>query len=223
MSLRCAPEERRVVPLHPKLSEPAAVRVDIRSKRFGSAEVLRNLGFTVARGETVALVGPSGIGKSTVLRIVAGLDPYFEGEITRPAEMAMVFQEPVLLPWRSALQNLTLVHPELAEKDARAALDRVGLEGRYDAFPRSLSLGQQRRLALARAFAGQPALLIMDEPFVSLDPDLAEAMLQLTETLIAEQRPATILVTHARTEADRLADRVLELKGQPATLGPHLI
>ncbi|ANT63606.1 ABC transporter ATP-binding protein (plasmid) [Salipiger sp. CCB-MM3] len=199
------------------------MRVDIRSKRFGSAEVLRNLGFTVARGETVALVGPSGIGKSTVLRIVAGLDPYFEGEITRPAEMAMVFQEPVLLPWRSALQNLTLVHPELAEKDARAALDRVGLEGRYDAFPRSLSLGQQRRLALARAFAGQPALLIMDEPFVSLDPDLAEAMLQLTETLIAEQRPATILVTHARTEADRLADRVLELKGQPATLGPHLI
>lgn len=223
MSLRCAPEERRVVPLHPKLSEPAAVRVDIRSKRFGSAEVLRNLGFTVARGETVALVGPSGIGKSTVLRIVAGLDRAFDGEVQRPEAVAMVFQEPTLLPWRTALQNLTLVHPDLGDARARAMLARVGLKGREQAFPRSLSLGQQRRLALARAFAGAPEMLIMDEPFVSLDPELAEAMLGLTEELIAEHRPATIFVTHARDEADRLASRVLELRGAPATLSPHLI
>ena len=112
---------------------------------------------------------------------------------------------------------------DLAERAARAALARVGLKDREDAFPRSLSLGQQRRLALARAFAGKPEMLIMDEPFVSLDPELAEAMLALTETLIAEACPATIFVTHARAEADRLASRVLELRGTPATLCPHLI
>ena len=92
--------------------------------------------------------------------------------------------------------------------------DKAGL------FPGQLSLGQQRRLALARAFAGDPDFLIMDEPFVSLDPGTAEAMLVLTETLIAEVRPATLFVTHARVEAERLKARVLELRGSPASLAP---
>lgn len=200
-----------------------ATRVDIRLKRFGSTPVLRNVRFEVARGETVALLGPSGIGKSTVLRIVAGLDRRFEGTVERPENIAVIFQEPTLLPWRSALCNLTLVHPDLSVSKARAMLARVGLAGRDDAFPGQLSLGQQRRLALARAFGGRPELLIMDEPFVSLDPDLAEAMLALTEELIAEVRPATIFVTHAKAEADRFADRVLELHGHPAMLIPHLV
>jgi len=213
----------RVVPLRPLRHEEGAIRVDVHAKRFGRTQVLRDVHFSVSRGETVALLGPSGIGKSTLLRIVAGLDRDFDGSVQRPEEMAMVFQEPTLLPWRSALQNLLLVHPGLTPSEARAALDRVGLKGREDAFPRALSLGQQRRLALARAFAGRPRMLIMDEPFVSLDPSLANAMLSLAEDLIAEQRPATIFVTHARAEADRLASRVLELRGTPATLTPHPI
>lgn len=199
------------------------IEVRITAKRFGETPVLGPMSFSIAPGEAVALVGPSGIGKSTVLRIVAGLDRAFDGEVQRPEAVAMVFQEPTLLPWRTALQNLTLVHPDLGDARARAMLARVGLKGREQAFPRSLSLGQQRRLALARAFAGAPEMLIMDEPFVSLDPELAEAMLGLTEELIAEHRPATIFVTHARDEADRLASRVLELRGAPATLSPHLI
>jgi len=213
----------RVVPLRPLGHEEGAIRVDIRAKHFGRTQVLRDVHFSVSRGETVALLGPSGIGKSTLLRIVAGLDRDFDGSVRRPDEMAMVFQEPTLLPWRSALQNVLLVHPGLTPREARAALDRVGLKGREDAFPRALSLGQQRRLALARAFAGRPRMLIMDEPFVSLDPGLADAMLSLAEDLIAEQRPATIFVTHARAEADRLASRVLELRGTPATLTPQPI
>ena len=194
------------------------IRVDIRGKAFGETQILGRVAFEVAKGETVALVGPSGIGKSTLLRIVAGIDPKFDGEILRPDNIAIVFQEPTLLPWRSSRENLLLTQPGLSARDADGMLARVGLEGRGDAFPGQLSLGQQRRLSLARAFAGRPSVLILDEPFVSLDAELAEQMMALTEALIAETRPATLLVTHARAEAERLADRTLELRGRPAEI-----
>lgn len=194
------------------------IAVDIQSKRYGPVQVLGRIAFEVAPGETVALLGPSGIGKSTVLRIVAGLDPDFEGTARRPEAIGMVFQEPTLLPWRSALDNLRLVHPSLPADEAEAMLARVGLAERGGAFPGQLSLGQQRRLALARAFAGRPKALIMDEPLVSLDAKTAAAMLDLTAELIAETRPATLFVTHAQSDADRLATRVLNLRGNPATL-----
>ncbi len=194
------------------------INVDIHAKHFGPVQVLGRVQFDIAPGETVALLGPSGVGKSTILRIVAGIDTQFEGTIVRPDALAFVFQEPTLLPWRSALDNLLLTQSGLDRQTALAALDRVGLASKEDAFPGQMSLGQQRRLALARAFAGSPDLLIMDEPFVSLDPKMAEQMISLTETLIKEARPATLFVTHAKAEAERLADRILEVKGQPATL-----
>lgn len=198
--------------------EAGVISVDIEAKTFGDTQVLGRVRFSVADGETVALLGPSGIGKSTLLRIVAGIDGDFQGRVQRPDAMAIVFQEPTLLPWRSARDNLLLTQPGLGPEAADAAMERVGLRGKGGAFPGQLSLGQQRRLSLARAFAGRPAFLVMDEPFVSLDPDMAAQMIALTEDLIAETRPATLFVTHARPEADRLADRVLTLSGQPATL-----
>lgn len=192
--------------------------VMIRAKFFGGVPVLGPVSFRIAPGEVLAILGPSGIGKSTLLRIVAGIDRDFDGQVIRPDHLAMVFQEPVLLPWRSARDNLRLVHPDLSESDAQAALDRVGLGDKAAAFPGQLSLGQQRRLALARAFAGRPELLILDEPFVSLYAATAEAMLALTESLIHEARPATLIVTHSEAEAARLASRILRLSGHPATL-----
>ncbi|MCB1332196.1 MAG: ABC transporter ATP-binding protein [Roseivivax sp.] len=180
--------------------------------------ILGPVSLTLARGETVALTGPSGIGKTTLLRVIAGLERNQPGAVSRPDQIAMVFQEPTLLPWRTLRQNLTLMLGIGAER-AEAALAEVGLGGRGDDVPGQLSLGQQRRLALARAFAAEPDLLLMDEPFVSLDAALADEMMALFERLRARHPVATLIVTHDMGEARRLADRVLRLEGNPATLG----
>lgn len=194
------------------------IRVSIEAKYFEDLQVLGKIEFEIAPGETVALVGQSGIGKSTLLNISAGIDTAFQGSVDCPGSKAIVFQEPTLLPWRSALDNLLLPNAGLDRDRALAALERIGLSGKQDVFPGQLSLGQQRRLALARAFVGRPQLLLMDEPFVSLDPELAARMMTLTEELIAETGPATLFVTHAREEAERLADRILTMSGTPACL-----
>ncbi|PWE32548.1 ABC transporter ATP-binding protein [Maritimibacter sp. 55A14] len=194
------------------------IRVDIRARSFGSTPVLGAIRLTLGAGERVAVLGPSGAGKTTLLRIVAGIDTEFDGSVTQPERTAMVFQDPTLLPWRSVLENVALPNAGLPRAAAQAMLARVGLEGKAALFPGQLSLGQQRRTALARAFAGTPDFLIMDEPFVSLDPAKAEEIIALTEAMLDEHRPALLFVTHSRAEARRLAHRVLTLDGVPAVL-----
>ena len=189
----------------------SALEVAIRRKAFGPRVVLSDLTFAVNAGETLAVVGPSGIGKSTLLRIVAGLDDGFEGSVSRPERTGIVFQEPTLLPWRAARRNLTVV-TGVDDATADAALQSVGLDGMGGLFPGQLSLGQRRRLALARAFVTRPELLLLDEPFVSLDDPLVEEMLALTERLIAQTKPATLFVTHSMAEAERLGTRLLRLE-----------
>ncbi len=192
--------------------------IDIRGKSFAGRPVLGPIRLTLVQGQRVAILGPSGIGKTTFLRIVAGLDGDFDGTVSDTGRTTMVFQEPTLLPWRTALENITLptgVSPDAAQ----ALLAEVGLAGKDRLYPRQLSLGQQRRLALARAFAPDPTVLLMDEPFASLDAQTAGRMLDLTAALLDRAGASLIFVTHDPTEAAHLKAQPLTLRGSPATLG----
>lgn len=193
------------------------MRLELRAKSFGRQPVLGPLSLEVARRQRIALLGPSGIGKSTLLRILAGLDRRFDGRLDVPERLALVFQEPTLLPWRRAEANITLTTGASPAR-ARALMAEVGLAGHETKFPRQLSLGQQRRLSLARAFATDPGILLMDEPFASLDAATGARMLDLTEALLTRSGAGMVLVTHDPAEAARLGATPLRLAGSPAVL-----
>ncbi len=180
-------------------------------------EVLAEIKLRIERSETLALVGPSGVGKTSLLRIIAGLEERYRGSFAVSGRTAMVFQEPTLLPWRNLRDNLCIT-ADVSAAEAIAALQEVGLAARAEEFPNNLSLGQQRRLSLARAFAVKPDLLLMDEPFVSLDPDLVEEMMALFAKLRAAYQVTTIIVTHVEAEAKRLASRIVTLGGSPGRI-----
>ena len=155
---------------------PAQLDVRIAQKTFsatlgGTRCVIADLAFRLAYGEVGALIGPSGCGKTTLLRIIAGLDRDYAGTVQLPhhGKLGMMFQEPRLLPWRTVEENVQLAAPD-ATPDALAALfDNAGLTTHRRHYPGELSLGLARRVALARAFAVEPDLLLLDEPFGSLD------------------------------------------------------
>lgn len=201
-----------------------ALEIRIRRKVFAATGVcaLRDLRFSVAGGEFLAIVGPSGAGKSTLLNIIAGLDREVDGEIAvahdgAEARIGFMFQEPRLMPWLTVADNLRLVMAMDPEATARARrlLEQVGLAGFEDAFPGQLSGGMQRRVALARAFAIRPQVLLMDEPFLSLDAPTAARLRALLVALCESSRPTVLFVTHHLREALALADRVLFLSGRP--------
>jgi sulfonate transport system ATP-binding protein len=182
------------------------------TRRFGERVVLDRLDLRIRAGEFVALLGHSGSGKTTLLRALAGLDRGVTGRVRTGARPAVVFQDPRLLPWRTALVNVTVGLPgrDAAER-GRRALTEVGLAGREDAWPRALSGGQRQRVALARALVREPDLLLLDEPFSALDALTRLAAQQLVHDLWQRHRPAVLLVTHDVEEALLIADRVLVL------------
>jgi ABC-type nitrate/sulfonate/bicarbonate transport system ATPase subunit len=204
---------------------PGQLDVQIKEKSYGTASggrlhVLGNLAITLASGEVAALVGPSGCGKTTLLRIIVGLDADFTGTVQLPAHgrLGIVFQEPRLLPWRTVEENVRLVAPQASAAALDALFATLGLADHRRHYPGELSLGLARRVALARAFAVGPELLVLDEPFVSLDAELATRLRAELAELVARRPVTTLLVSHDVDEVIGLADRVFLLSGAPARL-----
>ena len=201
----------------------AGLRARIRAKRFpavGGAPaklVVRDLELAVPPGSFTGLFGPSGCGKTTTLNLLAGLDPDFEGEVERPepARIAYVFQEPRLLPWRTVEDNLRLVLERPDEAGIDRWLDAMELADVRKVYPTRLSLGMARRVALARAFVVRPTLLLMDEPFVSLDEPTAGRLRQLLLRTHRAAPATTLYVTHNLREAILLCDRIAILTPTP--------
>ena len=199
--------------------------VDITGKSFISAigkphQVLADISFSLATGEVGVVVGPSGCGKSTMLRILAGLDPNYQGRVAQPAgaRLAMVFQEPRLLPWRSVEDNVRLAAPDADHARLAALFSVLELSAHRDHYPGELSLGLARRVALARAFAVEPDFLILDEPLASLDDALAARLREEIATLVGSRPMITLLVTHSLDDAVRLGDKLILLSARPARL-----
>jgi len=192
-------------------AEPA-VRVRDFTRRFGQTTVLRNLDLDIGQGEFVALLGRSGSGKTTLLRTLAGLDPAEGQEVTTPEAKATVFQDPRLLPWKRVWRNVALgLSGDDIRARAEAALTEVQLGHRLDVWPATLSGGEAQRASLARALVREPGLLLLDEPFASLDALTRIRMHELVLALWRKHAPAVLLVTHDVDEAITLADRVLVL------------
>lgn len=207
--------------------EPLSVRIEGKGFRGPSGAtrgVLRDVTFTAGPGEVLALFGPSGTGKTTTLRIVLGLDRDYSGSVRRPpGRVGAVFQEPLLLPWLTVADNVRLVaRPGDPAPDVDALLDEVGLPGAGGRMPRELSLGMARRAALARALAVSPGLLVLDEPFASLDAGLGAQLARVVAGRARRAGTLVLLATHDLDQALGIASRVLVLSGHPATLAADL-
>lgn len=204
---------------------PVRLRASIAAKRFTTQTgeprlALENVAFEVREGEVAALVGPSGCGKSTLMRIVAGLETAFDGRVERDvaATLGVAFQEPRLLPWRSARDNLRIAAPRASEAEVDALFARFGVAEHGDHLPGELSLGLARRVALARAFAVRPRLLLLDEPFASLDEATRAQCCDAVAALIEAERIAALIITHDIDAAIRLADVIHVLSPRPGRL-----
>jgi NitT/TauT family transport system ATP-binding protein len=198
----------------------------------GGLRALDHVSFDIAAQEFVCILGPSGSGKSTLLRILAGLLEPTSGEVTYRGnllagprrEVGFVFQKANLMPWRTVLENITLPLELVSQPHSQAVsraeemVELVGLAGFEDTLPRDLSGGMAQRVAIARALAHDPDLLLLDEPFGSLDALTRERMGSELLRIWQARRKTVVMVTHSISEALFLADRVLVLSGRPGRL-----
>lgn len=211
-----------------EVSQTTGIAIDTAHlvKRYGGREVLHGLNLAVDAGEFVVIVGRSGCGKSTFLRLLAGLESKSAGTIGldgRPSlgihpDVRIMFQDARLLPWRTVIQNVALGLPGDSRTAALAALNEVGLADRADEWPANLSGGQRQRVALARALVHQPRLLLLDEPLGALDALTRIEMQCLIERLWEQHNFTVLLVTHDVAEAVTLGDRVVLIEDGSITL-----
>jgi ABC-type nitrate/sulfonate/bicarbonate transport system ATPase subunit len=203
---------------------PLELRIDAKiylSADGTPVEVINGLELRLEAGSFGALIGPSGCGKTTILKIAAGLDLAFRGQLRTPGSgrLGIVFQEPRLLPWRTVEENIRLALPaHEAGADLTDLVTILGLGSHLGRYPGELSLGLARRAAIARAFAVRPDFLLLDEPFVSLDEAIADRLRDELTALTSRTKVTTLFVTHDLTEAIQLADRLFFLSDRPARI-----
>ena len=210
--------------------ENALIELDvtIKEKHYSNSDnpVLAALDFHVKQGEFLAIIGPSGCGKTTLLNMISGLENCPDHAITclhvdknnTSLQLGYIFQQPRLMPWLTVRQNIELVLSKSEYYQVDSMLSQVGLANKGEYFPRQLSGGMQRRVSIARAFAIKPHLLLLDEPFNSLDAPTAGRLRQLLIDLCIKSGITVIFVTHDIQEAICLADRIIFLSGSPARI-----
>ena len=213
----------------------SAIEINIHSKTYPAIDqvgvhlAIKNLKLSIKSGEFVCLVGPSGSGKTTLLNIIAKLDKDYEGEITvgrynAQSKIGCIFQNPRLLPWRTVRENIELV---LDTSQSLAIVDELlevmQLTDSQQVYPERLSLGMSRRVSIIRAFAIEPDVLLMDEPFVSLDAPTARQVRELLLKLWHDRPHTVLFVTHDLREAITLADRLIFLSARPMSVVSEIV
>ena len=201
------------------------------SVNLGKTAVLKDISFSLEKGNTLTVVGPSGCGKSTLLNVLSGIIKNYKGEICmdstllKEAELTYGYvpQNLGLLPWKKVKENILL--PEIINKNNKIdsnevedVLTKLELSDLLNRYPSQLSGGQRQRVALARVFISQPDILLMDEPFSALDTLTADTSRELFLDLWRKYRPTTIFTTHNLSEAVKLGENILLLSKQPATI-----
>jgi len=182
--------------------------------------IFKNIVLKIKKGEFISIFGPSGCGKTTLLNMISGLDKNFEGSIDAEKNVSYMFQSPRLFPWLTAIDNIKFPIRKNSNSDkiANGLIKKVGLEKFKNQYPDKLSGGMQRRIALARAFASNPSVLLLDEPFISLDRKIANLLRKLLINLWKKNKPTVIFVSHDLDEAIELADRIFFLSSLPSKI-----
>lgn len=203
--------------------------IAIKNKCYAnnSSVVLKEVEFNVEPGEFIAIIGPSGSGKTTLLNMLSGLEDSTAQTILcnkkpidgfKEIQLGYIFQQPRLMPWLTVQENIQLVLANPEEIKIKQLLAQVGLAGKEDYYPKQLSGGMQKRVAIARAFAVNPELILLDEPFNSLDAPTATKLRQLLVELCKIRKSTVILVTHDLSEAIYLADRIIFMSDSPSSI-----
>ena len=213
------------------LNAPHNLLVDIREKKYENKNnsshnsAIKGMQFDVPQGQFCCLVGPSGCGKTTLLNLLSGLDEnlngsikYQDNSIPKDWPIGYMFQEPRLMPWLTVRQNVTIVTQQTPEENklSESLINDMGLNKYMNSFPSELSGGMQRRVAIARAFVNKPKILLLDEPFISLDETVGNLLRQMLLKLWENQKTTVIFVTHDLREAIYMSDRILFLSKGPS-------